>query len=106
MTSGGSDDKLRPCQISWEATNANMSDRLREKAVLTAIEAVQRSENYYQRAKYVTEKLNAEETGCWVCLARSKDALGKAYTYCTYYNNNSIWFKVGECYFSLAQCSQ
>ena len=82
-----------------------MSDRLREKAVLTAIEAVQRSDDYFQRAKYVKEKFNADETGGWVCIAQSADTLGKADSCCTYYNNNNIWFKVGECYFSLAQCS-
>ena len=106
MTSGGSDDKLRPCQISWKTTNADMSDRLREKAVLTAIEAVQRCDSYYQRADYVREKFDAEETGRWVCIAKQADAVAKSKSSFTYFNNNCIWFKVGNCYFKLAQCSQ
>ena len=106
MTSGGSDDKLRPCGINWEATVAGMSDRLREKAVLTAIEAVQRSDDCDQRAKYVRQKFDADETGGWVCTAQSADTIGKANSYCLCYNNNSIWFRVGDCYFSLAQCSK
>mgnify|MGYP001796290959 CR=1 FL=1 len=76
VTSGGSDDKLRPCKISWKITNADMSDRLREKAVLIAIEAVQRSDNYWERAEHVTEKFNADETGAsWVCSAQHEDTL-------------------------------
>ena len=106
MTSGGSDDKLRPCKISWKLTNADMADRLREKAVLTAIEAVQRSDDYGERAQYVKQKFDAEETGGWLCTAQNKDTLGKASSYYTYYNNNDIWLRVSDCYFSLAQCSQ
>ena len=83
-----------------------MSDRLREKAVLTAIEAVQRSSDYKERAKYVREKFDAEETGGWVCTAQSADTLDEASSCCTYYNHNDIWLRVGDCYFRLAQCSQ
>ena len=100
------DDKLRPCQINWESTCANMSDRLREKAVLTAIEAVQRSsDDYFQRALYVKEKFDAEETGGWVCLAQHADTVARAQVGFTYYNNNNIWFRVGDCFFRLFQCS-
>ena len=107
MTSGGSDDKLRPCQISWKTTNADMSDRLREKAVLTAIEAVQRrSDDYFQRAKYVKDKFDADETGGWVCIAFYQDAVARAKPSYSYYNHNDIWFRVGDCYFQLGQCSQ
>ena len=56
-------DKLRPSQISWKATDADMIDRLRENAVLAAIEAVQRSDNYLQRADYVKDKFKADEDG-------------------------------------------
>ena len=56
-------DKLRPRQISWKVTDANMTDRLREEAVLTAIEAVQRSDNYWQRGDYVKDKFKADEDG-------------------------------------------
>ena len=100
------DDKLRPCMINWEATVAGMSDRLREKAVLTAIEAVQRSDSYFERAYYVKEKFDDDETGGWVCRAQSEDTVGKADSCCTYYNNNSIWFRVGDCYFRVSQCSK
>ena len=83
-----------------------MSDRLREKAVLTAIEAVQRSDDYFQRAKYVKEKFDADETRHWVCIAFHQDALAKANPSYSYYNNNDIWFRVGnDCYFKLFQCS-
>ena len=98
------DDKLRPCMINWEATNADMSDRLREKAVLTAIEAVQRSDDYQQRAHYVRRKFDAEETGGWVCIAFHHDAVSRAKPSATYYNNNNIWFRVGDCFFQLFQC--
>ena len=98
------DDKLRPCGINWESTAAGMSDRLREKAVLTAIEAVQRSDDYQQRADYVREKFDAEETGGWVCIACHHDAVPRAKPSYTYYNDNRIWFKVGNCYFDLFQC--
>ena len=106
LTSAGSDDKLRPCKISWKWTDAGMSDRLREKAVLTALEAVQRSHDYGERATYVTEKFDAEETGGWVCSAQHEDTVGKASSCYTYYNNNSIWFRVGDCYFRVSQCSK
>ena len=70
-----SDDKLGPCQISWEYTDAYLTDRLREKAVHTAIEAVQRIDEYGERADFVREKFEADEGGDWCCHAQHKETV-------------------------------
>ena len=62
------DDKLRPCQISKMP-----SDRLREKAVLTAVEAFQRSDDYTQRGNRIKNKFDADEDGKWSVFLRHED---------------------------------
>ena len=75
-------------------------DRLREKAVLTAIEAVQRC--YFQRAEYVRDKFDAEEDGYWCChVARSGGISEVACRYCGF---NKIRFRVGDSHFDLWKC--
>ena len=54
-----------------------MTDRLREKAVLTAIEAVQRSNSYLKRAKYVRDKFEATEDWYWCCHVDRSDGMSE-----------------------------
>lgn len=98
--SGLCEDELRPCLISWEATTMK-DDKLREKAVLTAVEAMQESDNYFERAKYIQEKFSAEEEGEWVCIVKEQGA--KAQAYGLVYNSNSVFFRVGKFIFDLWQ---
>lgn len=76
-------------------------DNLREKAVLTAVEAMQRNESYFKRAQYVQQKFNAEAKGEWVCIV--KHCGEKAQVCMQIYNLNRIYFRVGTCEFDLWQ---
>ena len=79
------------------------SDRLREKAVLTAVEAIQKSDDYFQRAKHIKDKFDADENGSWFCFIKHAD--DKANTSASYYNQNYIRFRVGCCYLEVLQQS-
>ena len=96
------DDKLRPCNISCKSTNADMTDRLREKAVLTAIEAVQKIDDYGERAEYVRAKFDDEEDGYWCCHVDRSDGISQVA--CKYNNDNRIFYRVGDCYLYLWKC--
>ena len=43
-------------------------DILKERAVLAGVEAVQKSQDYHKRAKYVKKKLDADTDTQWVAL--------------------------------------
>ena len=62
------EDNLRPCQIG--NSTRMPSDRLRQKAVLTAIEAVRRSENYQARAHHIKMRFDEKQVGTWSCFIR------------------------------------
>ena len=94
-------DKLRPCQI-WTGTKMP-SDERREKAVLTAVDALQKSDDYFQRAKHIKDKFDTDEGGLWACVVKHED--DKSRVYFTYKSSNYIFFKVGNCYIALWQSS-
>ena len=102
MNSTAADDKLRPCQIS--ETTMMPSDRLREKAVLTAVEAFQKSDDYTQRATHIKQKFEADEDGAWCCYIKHED--DKAVVSLTYYSSNYIFYRVGKCYICLWKSSR
>ena len=77
-------------------------DRLREKAVLTAIEAVQRCDSYFQRAEYVRDKFEAEEDGYWCCHVDRSGGISEVS--CRYSGFNKIRFRVGDSHFDLWKC--
>ena len=74
-------------------------DRLREKAVLTAVKVFQKTDDYFQRAQLIKNKFDADEDGVWGCFVRHED--DKANYCATYYSSNYIWFKVGRSYIAL-----
>ena len=98
-TAAAGEDKLRPCSISKDTKMPE--DRLREKAVLTAVEAFQKNDDYFKRAQHIKQKFDAEEDGTWSAYIRHKD--DKSTLYITHVHSNYIWFRVGICYIALWQ---
>ena len=79
-----------------------MTDRLREKAVLTAIEVVQKSDDYGERAKCVRDKFEADEDWYWCCHVDRSDRMSEVA--CRYNGGNKKKIRVGDCYFDLWKC--
>ena len=88
------EDNLRPCQIG--NSTRMPSDKLRQKAVLTAIEAVQKSENYQDRAHHIKMKFDVKQVGTWTCLIRHVEETSIC-------GSNFVWLRIGECYIGLWQ---
>ena len=96
------DNNLLPCLILQKYSGMT-DDIIKERAVLAGVEAVQKSQDYHERAKYVKKKLDADTDTQWGCSAQHKDTLGTANAYHTVYKGNSLYFKVGSCCFRVWQ---
>ena len=93
-------DNLRPCQIG--NSTRMPSDKLRQKAVLTAIEAVQKSENYQARAHHIKMKFDDKQVGTWSCFIRHIEETKATYS-TSVCGSNFIWLRIGDCYIALWQ---
>ena len=97
----GREENLRPCQIG--NSTKMPSDRLRQKAVLTAIEAVRKSENYQDSADHIKMRFDDKQVETWSCFIRHIEET-KATTYSTRVcRSNFIWLRIGECDIALWQ---
>ena len=96
------DNNLLPCLILQKYSGMT-DDIIKERAVLAGVEAVQKSQDYLERAKYVKKKLDADTDTQWGCSAQHKDTLGTANAYYTVYKGNHLYFKVGSCCFRVWQ---
>ena len=61
----------------------------------------------YNRAKYISDELDREEAGYWGCSVMHENVAieGRATTCFTYFGNNTITFKIGECRFTVQKQS-
>ena len=75
------------------------SKALREKAIKTACDAVRKYDSYLERAKYVRDKFDEDEADHWACFTAQDGA--KADVYFTYFCENRVSLKVGDCRFTL-----
>ena len=80
-----------------------MTDKnLRQKTVQLGVQAVEKYEDYYERAKYVVVELQRTQWGKWACIIKHSSMMGsKSNDYYTYFDKENIFFKVGECYFDV-----
>ena len=84
------------------------NEQLREKIVLLGIKAVEKCDDYYERARYLSEELDKEETGRWGCLiADTSLVIEKRVSTCyVHFNENNISFRIGKCHFNVKQQSK
>ena len=97
------DNNLLPYLILQKYSCMTGDIIIKERAVLAGVEAVQKSQDYHERAKYVKKKLDADTDTQWGCSAQHKDTLGTANAYHTVYKGNRLYFKVGSCCFRVWQ---
>ena len=84
-----------------------VNERLRETIVQLGIQALEKYEDYFERAKYVGEELNRTESGYWACITRhSTVECSKSESYYTYFGKGKIYFRVGETYFDVFKQGQ
>ena len=82
--------------------------QLREKIVLLGIQAVEKFDGYYDRAKYISDELDRQEAGYWGCFIRDKEVTeqNKANICFTSFGSMRIDFRIGKCRITVLKQSE